>query len=52
MKIRASLTALVLVTDGVVEAPDVPLDEGLKRTGSLAAQALRNGLRTPNKVRG
>ncbi|MFJ4844453.1 MULTISPECIES: SpoIIE family protein phosphatase [unclassified Streptomyces] len=37
-------TALVLVTDGVVEAPDLTLDDGLKRTGTLAAQALREGL--------
>jgi serine phosphatase RsbU (regulator of sigma subunit) len=37
-------TALVLVTDGVVEAPDLTLDAGLQGTGTLAAQALRDGL--------
>lgn len=37
-------TALVMLTDGVVEAPDLPLDAGLEQTGALAAQALREGL--------
>ncbi|MFD5064120.1 SpoIIE family protein phosphatase [Streptomyces sp. NPDC058394] len=37
-------TALVMVTDGVVEAPDLTLDAGLQRTGTLAAQALHDGL--------
>ncbi|GAA3789095.1 SpoIIE family protein phosphatase [Streptomyces chiangmaiensis] len=37
-------TTLVMVTDGVVEGPDLSLDAGLKRTGTLAAQALRDGL--------
>ncbi|MET8952609.1 PP2C family protein-serine/threonine phosphatase [Streptomyces sp. NPDC004393] len=37
-------TALVMVTDGVVEAPDLSLDTGLEQTGTLAAQALHSGL--------
>ncbi|MFD7442129.1 SpoIIE family protein phosphatase [Streptomyces sp. NPDC059909] len=37
-------TALVMVTDGVVEASDLTLDAGLEQTGTLAAQALRDGL--------
>ncbi|MFF7184918.1 SpoIIE family protein phosphatase [Streptomyces sp. NPDC008222] len=37
-------SALVMVTDGVVEGPDLTLDAGLEMTGTLAAQALRNGL--------
>ncbi|MER5918113.1 SpoIIE family protein phosphatase [Streptomyces sp. NPDC001982] len=37
-------TALVMVTDGVVEAPDLTLDAGLEQTGTLAAQALHDGL--------
>ncbi|MEV6053440.1 PP2C family protein-serine/threonine phosphatase [Streptomyces sp. NPDC052107] len=37
-------TALVMVTDGVVEGPDLTLDAGLEQTGALAAQALHDGL--------
>ncbi|MGW1884944.1 SpoIIE family protein phosphatase [Streptomyces sp. NPDC001970] len=37
-------TALVMVTDGLVEARDLSLDAGLKQTGTLAAQALHDGL--------
>ncbi|MFG3585418.1 PP2C family protein-serine/threonine phosphatase, partial [Streptomyces sp. NPDC047990] len=37
-------TALVMVTDGVVEAPNLTLDAGLERTGTLAAQAIHDGL--------
>ncbi|MGW5476473.1 SpoIIE family protein phosphatase [Streptomyces sp. NPDC004008] len=37
-------TALVMVTDGVVEAPDLSLDTGLDQTGTLAARALHEGL--------
>ncbi|MCC5480087.1 PP2C family protein-serine/threonine phosphatase [Streptomyces barringtoniae] len=37
-------TALVMVTDGVVEAPDLSLDAGLEHTGAVAAQALHDGL--------
>jgi serine phosphatase RsbU (regulator of sigma subunit) len=37
-------TALVMVTDGVVEGPGLTLDAGLKRAGTLAAQALHDGL--------
>ncbi|MGW7421712.1 SpoIIE family protein phosphatase [Streptomyces sp. NPDC054813] len=37
-------TALVMVTDGVVEGPDLVLDVGLERTGTLAAEALHDGL--------
>ncbi|MGW0629209.1 SpoIIE family protein phosphatase [Streptomyces sp. NPDC002758] len=37
-------TALVMVTDGVVEGPDLALDAGLEQAGTLAAQALRDGL--------
>jgi PAS domain S-box-containing protein len=37
-------TALVMVTDGVVEGPDLTLDAGLEQAGTLAAQALHNGL--------
>ncbi|MFF2999502.1 PP2C family protein-serine/threonine phosphatase [Streptomyces sp. NPDC057950] len=37
-------TALVMVTDGVVEGPGLTLDDGLQRVGTLAAQALHNGL--------
>jgi serine phosphatase RsbU (regulator of sigma subunit) len=39
-------TALVLVTDGVVEGPGTPLESGLNRAGALAAQALVEGLGT------
>ncbi|RPE40755.1 serine phosphatase RsbU (regulator of sigma subunit) [Streptomyces sp. Ag109_O5-1] len=37
-------TALVMVTDGVVEGPGLPLDAGLEEAGTLAAQAVHNGL--------
>jgi serine phosphatase RsbU (regulator of sigma subunit) len=37
-------TALVMVTDGVVEGPRLPLDAGLERAGALAGQALRDRL--------
>lgn len=37
-------SALVLVTDGVVEGPGLTLDAGLERVGSLAGAALRDGL--------
>ncbi|MFD3452021.1 SpoIIE family protein phosphatase [Streptomyces sp. NPDC058691] len=37
-------SALVMVTDGVVEAPDLSLEAGLEQTGTLAAQALHDGL--------
>ncbi|MFE7793827.1 SpoIIE family protein phosphatase [Streptomyces sp. NPDC057460] len=36
--------ALVMVTDGVVEGPTLTLDAGLERTGTLAAQAVHDGL--------
>jgi serine phosphatase RsbU (regulator of sigma subunit) len=38
--------ALVMVTDGVVEGPGLTLDAGLERAGTLAAEALREGLST------
>lgn len=37
-------SALVMVTDGVVEGPELPLDAGLRHTGQMAAEALRQGL--------
>ncbi|WP_328920339.1 PP2C family protein-serine/threonine phosphatase [Streptomyces sp. NBC_00208] len=37
-------TALVMVTDGVVEGPGLTLEAGLKWAGTLAAQALHDGL--------
>ncbi|MGW4607342.1 SpoIIE family protein phosphatase [Streptomyces sp. NPDC004532] len=37
-------TALVMVTDGVVEGPDLSLDAGLEHTGTLAARAVHDGL--------
>ncbi|MFI8179944.1 SpoIIE family protein phosphatase [Actinacidiphila glaucinigra] len=37
-------TALVMVTDGVVEGPGLTLDAGLERAGTLAAHALHEGL--------
>ncbi|MFF5278917.1 SpoIIE family protein phosphatase [Streptomyces sp. NPDC000133] len=37
-------TALVMVTDGVVEGPGLTLEAGLKRAGTLAGQALHDGL--------
>ncbi|MFE2582683.1 SpoIIE family protein phosphatase [Streptomyces sp. NPDC059378] len=37
-------TVLVMVTDGLVEGPDLTLDAGLEHTGTLAAQALHDGL--------
>ncbi|MFF3873206.1 SpoIIE family protein phosphatase [Streptomyces sp. NPDC001978] len=36
--------ALVMVTDGVVEGPGLTLEAGLERAGTLAAQALHDGL--------
>ncbi|WP_406423797.1 SpoIIE family protein phosphatase [Streptomyces sp. NBC_01589] len=36
--------ALVMVTDGVVEGPALTLDAGLERVGTLAAQAVHDGL--------
>jgi hypothetical protein len=33
-----------MVTDGVVEGPALTLDDGLERTGTLAAQAVHDGL--------
>ncbi|WP_445521270.1 SpoIIE family protein phosphatase [Streptomyces sp. NEAU-174] len=40
----AENTALVLVTDGVVEGPGLPLEAGLERAGTLAGQALHDRL--------
>ncbi|MDX2647318.1 SpoIIE family protein phosphatase [Streptomyces sp. PA03-1a] len=37
-------TALVMVTDGVVEGPGLTLDAGLERAGTLAARAVFDGL--------
>jgi serine phosphatase RsbU (regulator of sigma subunit) len=37
-------SALVMVTDGVVEGPGLTLDAGLEQAGTLAAEALRDGL--------
>ncbi|MFE7238846.1 SpoIIE family protein phosphatase [Streptomyces sp. NPDC057580] len=37
-------TALIMLTDGVVEGPGLTLDAGLERAGTLAAQALHDGL--------
>ncbi|MGW0632305.1 SpoIIE family protein phosphatase [Streptomyces sp. NPDC002758] len=37
-------SALVMVTDGVVEGPGLTLDAGLERAGTLAGAALHNGL--------
>ncbi|MFF7209795.1 SpoIIE family protein phosphatase [Streptomyces sp. NPDC008238] len=37
-------TALVMVTDGVVEGPGLTLDAGLEQAGMLAAHALHDGL--------
>ncbi|MGW4979735.1 SpoIIE family protein phosphatase [Streptomyces mirabilis] len=37
-------SALVMVTDGVVEGPGLTLDAGLERAGTLAGAALRDGL--------
>ncbi|MFF7470857.1 SpoIIE family protein phosphatase [Streptomyces sp. NPDC008092] len=37
-------SALVMVTDGVVEGPGLTLDAGLERAGSLAGAALHDGL--------
>ncbi|WP_432189476.1 SpoIIE family protein phosphatase [Streptomyces sp. Tue6028] len=37
-------TTLVMVTDGVVEGPGLTLDAGLERAGTLAAQAVHDGL--------
>ncbi|MFD3450583.1 SpoIIE family protein phosphatase [Streptomyces sp. NPDC058691] len=37
-------SALVMVTDGVVESPGLTLEAGLERAGTLAAEALRDDL--------
>ncbi|MFD3458041.1 SpoIIE family protein phosphatase [Streptomyces sp. NPDC058691] len=37
-------SALVMVTDGVVEGPGLTLEAGLERAGTLAGAALRDGL--------
>ncbi|MFF3566030.1 SpoIIE family protein phosphatase [Streptomyces sp. NPDC002574] len=37
-------TALIMVTDGVVEGPGLTLDAGMERAGTLAAQAVHDGL--------
>ncbi|MFJ4848467.1 MULTISPECIES: SpoIIE family protein phosphatase [unclassified Streptomyces] len=37
-------TALVMVTDGLVEGPGLTLEAGLERAGTLAGQALHDGL--------
>ncbi|MER5535158.1 SpoIIE family protein phosphatase [Streptomyces mirabilis] len=37
-------SALVMVTDGVVEGPGLTLEAGLERAGTLAGTALRDGL--------
>ncbi|MFF0286474.1 SpoIIE family protein phosphatase [Streptomyces sp. NPDC005262] len=37
-------SALVMVTDGVVEGPGLTLDAGLERVGTLAGQAVHDGL--------
>ncbi|MGW7403270.1 SpoIIE family protein phosphatase [Streptomyces sp. NPDC054833] len=37
-------SALVMVTDGVVEGPGLTLEAGLERAGELAAQAVHDGL--------
>ncbi len=37
-------TALVMVTDGVVEGPGLTLEDGLERAGALAGRALHDRL--------
>jgi serine phosphatase RsbU (regulator of sigma subunit) len=37
-------SALVMVTDGVVEGPGLTLEDGLERAGTLAGAALHDGL--------
>jgi serine phosphatase RsbU (regulator of sigma subunit) len=37
-------SALVMVTDGLVEGPGLTLEAGLEKAGTLAAQALHDGL--------
>jgi serine phosphatase RsbU (regulator of sigma subunit) len=37
-------SALVMVTDGVVEGPGLTLEAGLERAGTLAGAALHEGL--------
>ncbi|MFJ9034866.1 SpoIIE family protein phosphatase [Streptomyces sp. NPDC102274] len=37
-------STLVMVTDGVVEGPDLTLEAGLERAGTLAARAVHDGL--------
>ncbi|MFD4508098.1 SpoIIE family protein phosphatase [Streptomyces sp. NPDC058457] len=39
-------SALVMVTDGVVEGPGLTLEDGLDRAGTLAGAALHDGLNT------
>ncbi|MET8326132.1 PP2C family protein-serine/threonine phosphatase [Streptomyces sp. NPDC005181] len=39
-------SALVMVTDGVVEGPGLTLEAGLERAGTLAGAALHDGLNT------
>ncbi|MGW9029597.1 SpoIIE family protein phosphatase [Streptomyces sp. NPDC055722] len=38
-------SALIMVTDGVVEGPGLTLDAGLERAGTLAGAALHDGLK-------
>ncbi|MET7788020.1 SpoIIE family protein phosphatase [Streptomyces sp900116325] len=39
-------SVLVMVTDGVVEGPGLTMEAGLERAGTLAAQAVHDGLNT------
>ncbi|MDX2704724.1 PP2C family protein-serine/threonine phosphatase [Streptomyces sp. PA03-6a] len=39
-------SALIMVTDGVVEGPGLTLEAGLERAGTLAGAALHDGLNT------
>ncbi|MFC9635080.1 SpoIIE family protein phosphatase [Streptomyces mirabilis] len=43
-------SALVMVTDGLVEGPGLTLDAGLERAGTLAGAALHDGLNTEQTV--
>lgn len=38
--------ALIMVTDGLVEGPSLPLEAGLERVATVAAQAAQDGLNT------
>nr|WP_018560276.1 SpoIIE family protein phosphatase [Streptomyces sp. SID8377] len=38
--------ALIMVTDGLVEGPSLPLEAGLERVATVAAQAAHDGLNT------